>query len=498
MAARSQDGRTRWDHAVDLARRILREGAVNDEFLVIDTAGQVVGSTFGDRRAALDRLGQLEVSMVRGAYLPTVEVEDAELFVISDGVGIDNVPPEATLVSVFTPIDNVGITAFDVRAVPADPSAYEAFLEVTNAAASAKEVRVQISGAGGQRSAVELLLEPGESSGSVFDLSSYARGPIRAAVIADGDGLEADNVAFSWLPVRSETRVALISPGNLYLETILRLDPRVEVISLGPAEYSPDLVADVFVFDRFAPPAIPTGPMILFHPPEVEWLPGVVGELTAPPVSSWDVTHPLLSSVALEDLRVDRATQVEIDALPGSPAVVIGSPAVPLVIAGELAGKWVRINFDLDDSNFALQAGFPIFLSNALSWVMDEELPASISPGRIEVPLAGARITGLDGAELESHEVLGGTVFQADRPGLYTATTPTRRLHLAANLLDPRYTEVNRTAFPLEDPRSAAGVLDSIVPVEEGWEHELWLYLLSMAALLVILEWWAYHRRLTV
>jgi hypothetical protein len=238
--------------------------------------------------------------------------------------------------------------------------------------------------------------------------------------------------------------------------------------------------------------------VVLFNPPEVDWLPVAAGEMTAPAIAGWDAAHPLMSSVALEDLRVDRARRVDLEAYPGTPAVIIGSRAAPLVVAGDLPGKWVQVNFDLEDSNFALQAGFPIFLSNALSWAMDEELPSNISPGRVEVPLAGARITGLDGTELESHEILGSTVFQADQPGLYTATTPSRRLHLAANLLDPRFTDVNRTVFPPEDPRSAAGVLDSVVPVEEGWEHEMWLYLLTAASLLVILEWWAYHRRLTV
>lgn len=498
MSARSQDGRTRWEHATDLARRILREGGVTDEYLVVDTGGQVVGSSFGDRRTALDRVDEIEVSLVRRAHLPPVEVGEAELFIISDGVGIDEVPPGAVLVSVFNPVDNIGITAFDVRAVPADPSIYEAFVEVTNSAATAKQVTVQVSGAGGQRASADLQLESGESRGSIFDLSSFARGPIRAAISTNGDGLEADNVAFSWLPVRSETRVILVSAGNLYLETILRLDPRTEVISMGPADYRADLVGDVFVFDRFAPEAAPAGPAVFFDAPAADWLPGTGGELIAPALAQWDPAHPLLSSVALEDLRVDRATQVDIDAIPGDPTVVIGTRSAPLVIAGDLPGKWVRVNFDLEDSNFALQAGFPIFLSNALSWAMDEELPSNISPGRVEVPLAGARITRLDGTEVESREVLGNTVFQADQPGLYTATTPARRLHLAANFLDPRYTDVNRTLFPPEDPRSAAGVLDAVMPVEEGWENELWLYLLFAAALLIILEWWAYHRRLTV
>jgi len=498
MSARSQDGRTRWEHATDLARRIVREGRAGDEFLVVDTGGQVVGNAFSDWRTALERVDELEVSLVRRAHLPPVEVEDAEIFIISDGVGIERVPPGATLVSVFNPVDNVGITAFDVRAVPADPSVYEAYVEVTNSAVTIKQVVVQVSGAGSQRSRADLLLASGESRGSIFNLSSFARGPVRATITADGDGLEADNVAFSWLPVRSETRVILVSPGNLYLETILRLDPRIEVISMGPADYRSDLVADTFVFDRFAPQVAPTGPAVFFGPPAVDWLPARLGELTAPLVAEWDATHPLLSSVALEDLRIDRAARVEIEGMPGNPTVVIGSRAAPLVIAGELPGKWVWVNFDLDDSNFALQTGFPIFLSNALGWAMDEELPAAISPGRVEVPLAGARITRLDGSEVESREVLGSTVFQADHPGLYTATTPGRRLHLAANLLDPRFTDVNRTVFPLEDPRSAAGVLDSVMPVEEGWEEELWLYLLLAASCLVILEWWAYHRRLTV
>jgi hypothetical protein len=120
------------------------------------------------------------------------------------------------------------------------------------------------------------------------------------------------------------------------------------------------------------------------------------------------------------------------------------------------------------------------------------------APGRVEVALADARVTSLDGTELATRQVLPGTVFQASEPGLYTAQTAARRVRIAVNLLDRELTEVNRSGLAPRVPGAAALSLDPLAPAREGWREELWLYLLLAAFLLAALEWWAYHRRLTV
>ena len=115
---------------------------------------------------------------------------------------------------------------------------------------------------------------------------------------------------------------------------------------------------------------------MLFLPPNVGWLAPTVAVLTSPAVSGWDPDHPLMRFVSLEDLRIERA--VRLGARPGEAGtadvdVVIGTTELPLLIATEAPRKVIRAAFALEDSNFPLQPAFPIFLSNVLSWMMDEQ-----------------------------------------------------------------------------------------------------------------------------
>ena len=170
---------------------------------------------------------------------------------------------------------------------------------------------------------------------------------------------------------------------------------------------------------------------------------------------------------------------------------------MPLIIATETPEKILRVVFALEDSNFPLQPGFPIFLSNALSWMMDEHVAISAAPGRVEVPLPAARVEDIEGDEVVAWALTDRTVFVADEPGLYTASRGTRRLRVAVNLADHGRSAVNASAFD-PDARSAVapGLLSTAEPA--GWGDELWVLLLIVATVLVVTEWFTYHRRITV
>ena len=511
MSTRMSDGFTRWDHAVEHARRLLQGRSADGEFLIVDTSGQAPPTAPGQRPEAFDVLAGLTVSLGGDPRFPTVPNSDADLFFISDGVLVDDVPDEAIVIPVFQPADNVGITAFTIDLAPSGPLTYQAFLEVTNASSTAKEVSVRLSGTGGPGRRYDVTLRAGESQVRSIDLSSFDRGAVRATVISNGDAFVADDHAYGFLPVQRATRVALITRGSVYLESALAAEDRLALDVLTPDQYAAGVVADVYIFDRFAPSTAPPGPSLLFMPPDAPWLARTTEILSAPEVAGWDVEHPLLQFVSLVDLRIDRAARI---ALPsrsneasgslenrpsGSVDVVVGTRELPLLVAwerSEASERIVRVSFALDDSNFPLQPGFPIFLANAVGWLMGERVALSSSPGRIEVPVLMAEVVDLLGNEMVTWPLPDRTVFAAPEPGLYTVAGSSRRLRVAVNLTSRRHSAVNASTFGFDAESSPIEV--PFPGSEDGGAPELWVLLLVIATVLVLGEWFTYHRRLTV
>ena len=510
MATRTADGFTRWEHAVAHAGRVLGQGSASGQFLILDTSGQAPPGEPGDRRSALEVLAELTVSLGDEPQFPDLPEGESEIFFISDGVLVDDAPPEATLISVFEPAHNVGITAFQVEALPSEPTRFQAFVQVKNASDVGKQTTLRLSGSneGGIRDT--LTLGPGETRGRSIDLGNFERGPVRAVVTADSDAFPADDYAYGFLPIRTETRVLLVTRGNVYLENVLADEPRLSLAVVSPAQYDPQVSADVYIFDRFAPPEAPGGPTLVFLPPDVEWLTQTLAVVEAPEVPGWNPAHPVLRFVALEDLRIDRAARIampeEGDAGPTSvvgetgraPAaeVVVGSPLLPLVLVSERPDRIVRVSFALEDSNFPLHPGFPIFLTNTLGWLMDEQVALARPPGQIEVPLAMAAVTDLEGSDVATWPLSNRTVFMADQPGLYTVAQADRRIRVAVNLASTARTSVNDSGFTSDEITSAASTV--LADTEVGPSEELWMAFLLLALFLVVVEWVTYHRRLTV
>jgi hypothetical protein len=505
MATRTADGFTRWDHAVSHAGRFLRQGSASGSFLILDTSGQAPPREPGDRRSALEALAELTVSLGEEPGFPDLPEADAEIVFISDGVMVDGAPPGVTLVSVFEPADNVGITAFEIEALPSEPTRYQAFVQMKNASPVAKQITLRLSAAteGGLRDT--LTLQAGETAARFIDLGSFGRGPVRARVITDSDAFGADDYAYGFLPIRTQTRVALITPGSTYLENVLADEARLFLDVMSPAEYNSQVSADIFIFDRFAPPEAPGGPALLFLPPDVEWLIPTLGVVDAPEVPGWNSAHPVLRFVALEDLRIDRAARIggESGGESGS-EVVVGNSALPLIVVSEQPERVVRVSFALEDSNFPLHPGFPIFLANSLGWLMDEQVALARTPGRIEVPLAMAAVTNLEGREVTTWRLSDRTVFLADQPGLYTAVSGAdqgdqrrgQRLRVAVNLSSMERSSINDSGLDSNEVTAAASTV--VAAAEPGPSEELWIILLALALLLVVVEWVTYHWRLTV
>ena len=496
MATRTTDGATRWDHAVAKARRLIEARPAGARIWLADTMRRVVTPAFQNREDALAQLENVRVSHGFPAPVPLPEQPGGiETVVITDGVSIGPVPPQARLESVFEAVENAGITAFEVRALPADSGRYLAYVEVANASGTEKRIELAIVGVGDKRVSRVVPIAAGGMRSEMIDISDFDSGPVRASIAMPGDGLAADDVAYSILPVRRVLRVALVTSGNPFLEKSLQAQPRVKMTVITPARYVDDRGYDAAVFDRFAPKVRPHIPALLFRPSRADWLPSPQKEIANLSATAWNAAHPLLENISLFDLSVERASVVDLKDRTKHPESVLASApgGVPLIIAHGEGVRWVSFSFGLEESNFALHAGFPLFLSNALNWMFDEQAVIVRGLGSIEVPVPEARVIAADGKELPSQSIAGASVFEVDAPGLFTAVSAHQRLRVAANLFDRRITDVNKSGLAQFKPGADApiGAVQSIV-------FDPSFALLLAAALLLLFEWWSWNRRMTV
>jgi hypothetical protein len=318
----------------------------------------------------------------------------------------------------------------------------------------------------------------------VFDLTPFEGGGIRATIISKGDEFALDDEAFGYLPVKRKTRTLLVTNGNSYLEAVLKTDPFVDLTVMNPAAYKESPNYDAYIFDRFAPPQAPSRPALVIGTSNVAWLREAKGTVQKPVITTWREDHPIMQFVSVHDVSIEKASQIDASNL----TVIAASNDVPLIVASPKP-KWVLLTFDLESSDLAFQAGFPVFVDNVLAWFSRDGVALRRSPGLVNIPMANAQITTIDGKPVASHQVLNETVFEAPDPGLFVATQDDTTMHIAVNLSNPAFSDVNKSS---QQQAATAGA------DRPPLSHELWFYMVFVALILATVEWFTYHRRITL
>ena len=546
LLAQVPEGGTRWDRARAQARRILSSGNETSEFLVLDTAGQRGGRSFSGRREALEALAGM--APVYGAEHGFPDLEDllategrvvpaAEVILIGDGVRVGAAPAGVERVSVFEPVANAGITAFDVRPLPTDPGRFEAFIEVVRHGVSAGEgesgvVVLQLDGAGGATLRRTLRVLPGEPLGETVPLTGFVAGPVRAVIAAAGeDGLAADDEAHSYIPARNRLRVFFVGGDDPYWQAALQLDPRVSLIrpaaeagaDATPSEPFSDFdpaEEDLVVIEGAAPPPILAAPVLFAGPGTAEWLPPRLagsgaegdgsGSEAAPsgpiasgedrggsavtlPIRPEQTGHPLLRDLDFGDALARPASPFDAGAFEGGAAgpwvLLMGDSRLGLLAARELPVRGLAFAFPLSTSNLPLQPDFPVFLSRALSWLTDVDVRRS-DLGQVRLAMPTASVFDAEGRPVPSRRLGSEISFEATEPSLYYAAGSGREVVVAASLLDREVSDLNRSAWSSEPPAAlaAAGSPGRV----------LWPLLALFALVLLVAEWVAFHRHATV
>lgn len=489
MQARTHDGATRWKHALAAARAFIRAQGAATQIRVADTMGLAAAGGFDVPARALDTLDAIVPAGFGTPRLPAMLVDSpVPVHLFTDGVGMPAAQHGVTVHSVFEAADNVALTAFDVRASPAQPSRIEALVQIYNASPGAVQTRVALRAQNGFHAEQRMELASGEMADLTFDVGD-AQGVLVAGVSTPGDAFGLDDLGYALMPHHGPREIVLVTPGDSALEDSLRALPGVRLTVVPPARFDPAARFDACVFDRFAPPRPPSGGSLVLGSQRVTWLPPTVQHLQAPLVGPWDTGHPVTAHAQWSALRLQRAgliaTAPTTHALLRSPR---GEGA--LLVALEQPQRIVYAGFAASESNLALQPWFAVFLGHALDWVAAPVAVVTAQPGIVAVALADAHVTDGNGARVRSESDAEGTRFVAAQPDVYEVRKGTDIRRVVVNRFDPRFSAINDVApaAPAAPPPPAAA----------SWPTSSTTALLAAVFALLLLDWLAWLRRITI
>jgi len=427
--------------------------------------------------------------------------------------------------------DNVGIIAFNVRRYIANKAAYEVYIEVQNFGQEPAHRQLALYNGDTAVDVRKLDLAPGQRVHQVYaKLPASADDKLRASLRpvegpGGSDPFALDDQAFALLPAKKKQKVLLVGSPNLYLEGALLVYENIELIArVTPEDYAarPDVAtgADVVVFDDATPDVVPPPPtsLLYFHPTGPASPIAVRGEVANPHVTEVDEGHPVMRWVTLSDVYMDKSAVFAPDVKKGESAVAF-SVRDP-VIAAKRDGKRKILAFgfslpakDRDSAtDLPLRVAFPMLLVNALDWFAGDQtdLLTTYPTGRRErVPLDGAvlaseaEVKGPDGQVTRTPVIDGLATFYGARVGYYDLAAKGERgsvlarIELAANLASPEESDIAPSA-KLTLGGSGGKVLAEPEAFEISHSQKLWLYLIVLAAALIVVEWITYHRRITV
>jgi uncharacterized membrane protein len=493
--------------AVGLVRR-LGEGA---EVMVIEAGVQPTVT------AALSRDRDRALSAIRSAHardLPTRLTEAvrtaralvgadprAEIHVFTDGAftlarSAETTDPRVRWVGLGRRGQNVGITNLSVRKSYAGSFDYQAFVSLVNYTPEPQAFKFSLEMDGKTLADRSVTLEPSVRRSVVVPFSHGGGGAVAARVHINDD-LAADNVAWAVLPPPRKIAVTLVSPGNLFLEKVLKTDPQVALEVKTPDQYQGGMgEADVVVLDSSMSAKVGPGRFVFVNtvPPDVPM--EVLGRLEQPQIMDWDRAHPVMRHVEFAKVAIEDAMRMR-PLSAGRPLVeAVGGPLIYAL--EEQDRKAIIVGFDLFKTDFPLRVAFPLILSNTLRWLHPAALDQSslqLAAGQpILLPvahgIASATVTTPGGRSVKAPVTRGMVSFtETDEVGLYTLATARGDLRVAVNLMDADESNLEPHALP-----AAAGPLpEATAPVPI--QRDLWPLFVVVAVALLALEGLLYWRR---
>ncbi len=454
--------------------------------------------------------------------------------------------------------DNVGITAMNARTrtIRKKGSTTEEvetvlFVNVENFAPVPREIVLSIATEGEQfppkviqLKAHSKRVEPSAAgpdkdtespddarSEEVFKLPSGTTGVVTARIVSPRDKFPNDDTASVVIADTESVNVLVVTKGNYFLERALaamrgltwkKVDPDVFLKEWEQKGQQAVEQYDACIFDRVAPVSwTDGGALFLGVLPPVSGFVKNEKPIEWPRINDWDTSHPLMRYVTFGNVTIKTA---ESWSVPKAAKIIVEGPLQeeaqaelgadgkpktkyvtrPLVAAFETDRvRVIGIAFDIFDTDWPSRPALPLFCRNALPWLAQassRRRPSAQSTGKplaIPAGLGNGTATLLkpDGSSenvqlSKDHTTLAkGTekigLYQLkgipgeEKPRIYAFNLASR-----AESNNAAHTTLKIGDVNLESQPAAVQA-----------KREVWRWLALAAAIVLLAEWWVYHRR---
>lgn len=468
-AVKPTDGNTRMREAVELARRLL-EGKRNPQIVLLtDGCFPEAAELAKDEQVCLKRFGQ-------GGR-------------------------------------NLAITHLAARPDPLNPRQQLVLIETANDSDATAESQLQVATEGGRAQATTVNLAAGAVTPTVLSIPVEKNG-IVTAQLTPSDDLAPDNTARVAVTSRPQPTVFFVPAGQGAPDGVVRSAlEAVPAVALQVVERLPDKLPPqaIAVLHRQVPQRLPACPVLMIAPQGACDLWDAAGTIRDAACAVKDARRdsPLLTGVRFEDIVVEEAVKLTFK----QPAETLISTASGDSLYSRLdrpAGPLLVLHVDLDreKSDLALRADFPRLVRQAVR-ALSGTADGNGEAANTEVLVAlqntkGPKLTSQDGRSVELPESpQRRALFALDAVGVWPVDAvwpPTVRqrpeskdggaaLALPVNLANRGESDIRAgVKVPSRDVESPA-------PTRQ---QPLWMWLAGTAAVLLLVEWCLFHRKLVV
>ena len=417
--------------------------------------------------------------------------------------------------------ENVGIVRFGVEMLE---DRYEAIIGIQNFTDISSELNVQLSVESVLLDDRTVSVPSGGTKSVLFSGNpSGLEGKVLSGHLDIDDDFSLDNSAWALLSAIPQLRILLVSDNrkSLLPDLLQSYGNHVKLDVVDPADYHGTGDADVVIFDGGTLAGreafggffeIVSGSQLVFIAPGnnlpyiQEDAPIVEMETTPVRVIKEDGNHPLMESISLQGLQISESMH-RVLPLWGH-ALVETEKGALIWLGSRPEARLLVFEFDAfnpEISTFPLTVpDGPQFIYQCLAWFEAGTAPLQpLQPqgsGTRHAFRTGERVSvalNREGRTLhvqkpdETTVSLDGPIFtEMDQIGVYTLFADGRQIErFTVNLL-------NATESALSHSPTSA-VADLSMDVEGGLQpmvQEIWRWFALSAFLLLLLEWWFYHR----
>ena len=423
---------------------------------------------------------------------------------------IPNSPPTLQEIVVGAQRENAGIVGFNVSRNPNQPSQFQALAELRNFGTAEREFRARLDVGGRWYNDESVVLPPGESQSIVFAIDDEGfDGLVVSLNLELEDDLALDNTAWAFLHRRILSRVLLVRDRSQpLLSKMLEADANIKLIEIETEDYRGAESRDILVFDQFVPETLPDANAIFLNPVDgLPFMPVTETKTESARVIYQNRVHTIMRDVPFIDLSIKKSLVVQ---LPSWGIPLVESVAGALIWSGENANrKYVVFGFDafnLETSKFALSIpSAPILLSRCLEWLAVPH--TAIHPDLVQVgtpvkiilndPETEDDVTVRlpDGSVTSVSSQSAPTVFaDTSLVGLYTVFVGDRQAgQFAVNLSDSEQSDISPPGLAEGRKETESAETPPANHLQEV-NREVWKYTACLGLLLLLIEWWVYHR----